>query len=116
MAYFVVRTSRFAEMIAWYKMVLNATPGFENESIAFLAYDDEPHRVAFINIPDLAEQPEGICGLHLVAFTYNSLSEFLDNHARLRNKGLLPLWPVNHGPTTSLLLRRSRRQLAQISS
>lgn len=102
LAHFVLRTSRFKELLDWYSLVLNATPAFASDSIAFLAYDDEHHRVAFINIPNLGEQPNGICGLHHVAFTYASLKDLLRNYVRLRDLGIEPVWPVNHGPTTSL--------------
>ena len=101
-AHVVLRTSKFRELLAWYKLVLNATPAFENDHIAFLAYDDEHHRVALINVPNLAPQPDGIAGVHHVAFTYNSLTELLDNYVRLKELGVEPVWPVNHGPTTSL--------------
>lgn len=102
LAHVVFRTSRFAEMIGWYKQVLNATPAFESDSIAFLAYDDEHHRIAFINVPGLTEQPAGQAGVHHVAFTYENLETLLDNHERLKAMGVEPIWPVNHGPTTSL--------------
>ena len=102
LAHFVLRTSKYQELLAWYKLVLNATAAFENESIAFLAYDDEHHRVALINVPGLAPQPDGISGLHHIAFTYANLTELLDNYVRLRDLGIMPLWPINHGPTTSL--------------
>ena len=102
LAHIVLRTSRFQEMLAWYKLVLNATPAFESDTIAFLCYDDEHHRVAFINVPNLAPQPDGVAGVHHVAFTYASLRDLLGNYARLRDLGIKPAWPVNHGPTTSL--------------
>ncbi len=102
LAHVVLRTSRFAEMLAWYKLVLNATPAFESSEIAFLAYDDEHHRIAFINVPGLGEQPHGVAGVHHVAFTYDNLDLLLENYARLRDLGIAPAWPVNHGPTTSL--------------
>ena len=102
LAHVVLRTSRIAELVAWYKLVLNATPAFESDHIAFLAYDDEHHRIAFVNLPGLAPQPDGIVGVHHIAFTYASLRDLLDNYARLRDLGILPAWPVNHGPTTSL--------------
>ena len=89
-------------MVAWYKQVLNAQPAFESDSIAFLAYDDEHHRIAFINVPNLTEQPAGQAGVHHVAFTYDSLDTLLANHERLKEVGVEPIWPVNHGPTTSL--------------
>ena len=102
LAHVVFRTSRFAEMVAWYKRVLNATPAFESDSIAFLAYDDEHHRIAFIAVPGLTEQPAGQAGVHHVAFTYENLETLLENYERLKEMGVEPIWPVNHGPTTSL--------------
>ena len=102
LAHVVLRTSRFQEMIAWYKLALNATPAFESEEIAFLAYDDEHHRIAFINVPNLAEQQPGVAGVHHIAFTYDCLNTLLNNFDRLREHGIDPRWPVNHGPTTSL--------------
>ena len=102
LAHIVYRTSRFDQMIAWYKTALNATAAFANDEIAFLAYDDEHHRVAFIRVPGLGEQPAGIAGLHHVAFTFDSLDTLLGNYQRLREVGIEPAWPVNHGPTTSL--------------
>ncbi len=102
LAHVVFRTSRLREMLEWYRVALNAKPAFESDTIAFLAYDDEHHRVAFIQVPSLAEQPAGQAGLHHVAFTYDSLDTLLKNHDRLRAHGIEPIWPVNHGPTTSL--------------
>ena len=89
-------------MIAWYKLVLNASIAFENDEIAFLAYDDEHHRIAFVNIPGLAPQPAGQVGMHHLAFTYLSLDDLLGNYEKLRDQGIKPLWCVNHGPTTSM--------------
>ena len=59
LAHVVLRTSRFEELLDWYKTVLNATAAFESPTIALLAYDDEHHRIALIKIPDLAPQPQG---------------------------------------------------------
>ena len=102
LAHVVLRTTRFKEMVAWYKQVLNAHAAFESEHIAFLAYDDEHHRVALIHIPDLAPPPKGVHGVHHFAFTYDTMSDLLTNYATLRDKGIVPVWGVNHGPTTSL--------------
>ncbi|WP_374413751.1 VOC family protein [Novosphingobium colocasiae] len=102
LAHFVLRTSRFQEMIDWYKAVLGAEPAFQNEILAFLSYDEEHHRVAFLHMPDLKPQPEGIVGVHHVAFTYDSLSDLLATYKRLRDLGIKPIFPINHGPTTSM--------------
>lgn len=102
LAHLVLRTSQMPKMLEWYKFALNAEIAFANDEIAFISYDDEHHRVAFVNIPGLAVQPAGMVGLHHVAFTYNSLDELLGNYERLRDRGVKPVWCVNHGPTTSM--------------
>lgn len=101
-AHFVVRTSRFQEVIDWYKAVLGAEPAFQNEILAFLSYDEEHHRVAVLNMPDLKPQPDGVSGVHHVAFTYDSLSDLMATYKRLRDLGIKPIFPINHGPTTSM--------------
>jgi catechol 2,3-dioxygenase-like lactoylglutathione lyase family enzyme len=102
LAHFVLRTSRYAEILDWYKTVLNAKPAFESEALAFLSYDDEHHRVAILNIPTLQEQPAGAAGVHHVAFTFETLKTLLENYDRLRTLGIKPAYVINHGPTTSL--------------
>jgi catechol 2,3-dioxygenase-like lactoylglutathione lyase family enzyme len=102
LAHFVLRTSRYQELIRWYKTVFGAHAVFENEILAFLTYDDEHHRIAILSIPALAEQPTGICGVHHIAFTYASLRDLMSNYERLRDVGIKPVYVINHGPTTSL--------------
>jgi catechol 2,3-dioxygenase-like lactoylglutathione lyase family enzyme len=102
LAHFVLRTSRYAEMVNWYKSVFNAKGSFESEQLSFLSYDDEHHRFAILNIPDLADQPDGIAGVHHIAFTYDSLTTLLENFERLKAMNIDPAFVINHGPTTSL--------------
>lgn len=102
LAHVVFRTSNYKQLVGWYKLVLNATPAFENEGIAFLAYDDEHHRIALINTPGLQPQRPGVAGVHHVAFTFETLGGLLQNYERLRGEGVEPVWCVNHGPTTSM--------------
>lgn len=102
LAHFVIRTSRFEELVAWYMTVLGAKPAFKNDILAFLSYDEEHHRVAVLNVPGLAPQPEGVVGVHHNAFTYASLSDLLQTYERLRDVGIKPVFPINHGPTTSM--------------
>jgi catechol-2,3-dioxygenase len=89
-------------MMAWYKLVLNGKPVYETPNISFLGYDEEHHRIAFINVPGLQPLPVGIVGVHHVAFTFASLRDLLSNFAHLKQCGVEPAWSVNHGPTTSL--------------
>jgi len=102
LAHIVFRSPRFAEMVDWYKLVFCAEPAFENEFLAFLSYDDEHHRIAVVNAPMVADAPEGVSGVHHIAFTYNSLSDLLQTYQRLKTQGIMPIVGVNHGPTTSI--------------
>ena len=102
LAHFVIRTSRFEELVDWYMTVLGAVPAFKNDILAFLSYDEEHHRVAILNVPDLKPQPEGVVGVHHNAFTYATLADLLATYERLRDKGIKPVFPINHGPTTSI--------------
>jgi catechol-2,3-dioxygenase len=102
LAHVVLRSSRFAELVQWYNLVLNAKVAFANDFLAFLSYDDEHHRIAVVNVPNLAEQAAGVAGLHHIAFTYLTLADLLGTYVRLRDQGVMPVFVINHGPTTSL--------------
>ena len=106
LAHVVFRTERLGDMVDWWTTVLGATVVFSNPFIAFLTYDDEHHRIAIARVPGLApkaEQPT--IGLEHVAFTYRTLGDLLATYERLRSKGIVPYWCINHGPTTSLYYR-----------
>jgi catechol-2,3-dioxygenase len=102
LAHFVLRTSRYREIVKWYKTVFAARGVFESEMLSFLTYDDEHHRFAILNVPNLADQKEGVCGVHHIAFTYRSLQELMSTYERLRDLEIKPVYVINHGPTTSL--------------
>jgi catechol-2,3-dioxygenase len=101
LSHIVLQTNRRPQMVAWYCTVLGAEVLHENPQICFISYDDEHHRVAFIDPGPLADQP----GLHHVAFTYADLGEFVENYLRLKALGIAPRRCVNHGITTSMYYR-----------
>src|SRR5678816_1509700 len=86
LAHIVFQTNRIEELRDWYCAVLGGQVIYENPNLSFVTYDDEHHRVAFVNFGPLAprdthtelmikrtEQP----GLHHVAFTFGSMGELL---------------------------------------
>jgi catechol 2,3-dioxygenase-like lactoylglutathione lyase family enzyme len=101
LAHVVFRTSRYAEMLQFYKTLFGSREVFANGGLAFLTYDDEHHRFAFLKVPGLAPQARGVAGVHHIAFTYDSLRDLIDNYEHARSKGIEPVWCTNHGPTTS---------------
>jgi catechol-2,3-dioxygenase len=103
----VYRTRRFQEMIRWYENVFDAKVQYQSPVLAFMTYDDEHHRFAFINLeilqPDGTEYDrQGSVGVDHVAYTYRSLTELFDNYVQLKEQGILPYWCIHHGITVSM--------------
>lgn len=105
LAHFVIRAKQFAKVLAWYRTVFLARTVYENPVIAFLTYDDEHHRFAFLNTEHLPKPDQMYTGFDHVAFTYGSLPDLLSNYERLKGEGIVPFWCINHGPTTSMYYR-----------
>jgi catechol-2,3-dioxygenase len=107
LAHVVYRTRRFEQMIAWYREVFHARVQHRNPAVAFLTYDDEHHRLAFVDLavvrPDVEDSDKhGLVGVEHVAYTRSSLEDLFDNYARLESIGILPYWCIHHGLTISL--------------
>lgn len=101
----VLRTTRLKEMVSWYKTVLNVKVLYQNDFIAFSTYDDEHHRIAFVQVPGLVEKPKGSAGLDHLAFFYSTFGEWIETYERLKAAGITPRVPIHHGLTMSLYYR-----------
>ncbi len=101
LAHFVVRTSRYAEVIRWYQTVLEAEVMVGTPGATFLTYDDEHHRIAVLNMPGLVDKNPAAAGVDHCAFTYDSIEDLFITYERLRTLGIVPFWTVNHGATLS---------------
>lgn len=102
LAHLVYKSRDKRRMLAWYEDVLQARVVFENEFIGFLSYDEEHHRIAVIELPELEGPAPRAVGLHHAAFTYKSLGNLLETYVRLKRGAVLPSHAINHGPTTSI--------------
>lgn len=102
LAHIVFRTSQMKTMIDWYNTVLSAHVVFEGPSIAFLTYDKEHHRIAFIGGDSFlpAKQAPQV-GFYHCAFAFNRLVDLLDTGDRLEIAGIKPWRVINHGPIIS---------------
>ena len=56
-AHVVYNTHRYEEMIQWYLDVFEARIAHKGEKLAFLTYDDERHRFAFLNLGPIPDPP-----------------------------------------------------------
>jgi len=112
LAHVVFQTNRLPAMRDWYCTVLGGHVIYENPHLSFVTYDDEHHRVAFVDFGPLAPRnlegaelrfrPTDQPGLHHVAFTFGSMGELVGTYGRLAAQGIRPFFCVNHGPTTSM--------------
>lgn len=103
----VYRTRRFEEMLRWYQTVFQAEIVYQNPALAFLTYDEEHHRFAFVNMSDF--QPggaetdkQGAIGVDHVGYGYASVSNLLENYGRLQDSGIRPYWCIHHGLTVAM--------------
>jgi catechol-2,3-dioxygenase len=104
-AHMVLRTSRFDEMIAWYRTVLELEVVLANPMVTFLSYDEEHHRIAIANIPGLKDKDPQSAGVEHVAYTFDTLDELFTTYERLKADGIEPFWCINHGITLSMYYR-----------
>ncbi|RFU24783.1 hypothetical protein B7463_g11556, partial [Scytalidium lignicola] len=102
LAHIVLRTNKFKEMAAYYKTFLGASISHENEMLSFLTFDEEHHHVAIARIPNTTNRTPNTCGLEHFAFTYRSLTDLALAYRQRKARGILPVWCINHGPTTSI--------------
>ena len=99
------KTARLLEMREFYRIFLGVHPVLELEGIAgFYTFDLAHHRLVLFHDPTCTEQVSTCAGMHHVAFLY-SLDDLMRVYQRLKRKGLLPYWAMNHGPNTSFYYR-----------
>lgn len=101
-AHAVLQTNQLSRMLAWYRTVLEADIQFANEWIAFITYDEEHHRLAFVARPGTIDKVPNAAGLAHLAYAYADLDELVATYERLKAAGIVPVRTINHGPTTSM--------------
>ncbi len=109
-AHVVYKTYRFEEMIEWYVDVFDAKIQNRSDELAFLSYDEEHHRFAFLNLgplpPDHEDKETTLTssseGVHHVSYTWATLDELLDQYVEMKGSGILPTYCLRHGLTLSM--------------
>ena len=98
------KTTRLQEMIDWYGVVVGMKPNFQDGAGAWMSNDNANHRIALLALPGLIDDPEKRrrTGMHHSAFEYPSFEALIGTYARLRYRGILPAFALDHGLTTSI--------------
>ena len=108
-AHVVFNTHRYDMMIDWYAEVFEARVQHRDSRLAFLTYDDEHHRFAFVNLgpaKEGAEERSAMApGLNHLGYTWRNIEELMDTYTRLKSRGVMPARPIRHGLTLSLYYR-----------
>jgi catechol-2,3-dioxygenase len=76
LAHIVLRTADKTAMTKFYVDFLGGTVVHENEVLSFITYDDEHHRIALLQIPNLKLKDRGTCGLEVWSGQSHNLSNF----------------------------------------
>ncbi len=120
MSHVVLHTRDVPRMVDWWSKVLNARSmyddfpaaqddrGIARVSVDFITFDEEHHRLAFMNIdgltgggPTPGPSDTTPSSLHHIAFTYRSLGDLVQNWKYLQSVGIEPIYTLHHGPTIS---------------
>ena len=105
LSHVVLRTARLKPARDWYLATLNGQVQYEDESVCFLTYDTEHHRIGIVQMPGVTDGANTGAGLEHISFAYGDLGQLLANYRRLKTLGVEPYWTINHGPTISLYYR-----------
>ncbi|MBL8178247.1 MAG: VOC family protein [Bryobacterales bacterium] len=106
-AHVVYRTRRFDQMVRWYETVFQAQVQYRSPALAFLTFDEEHHRFAFVNMavfqPNGSEEDrQGAIGVDHLGYSYPTLRDLLENYLEWKAQGIEPYWCIHHGITASL--------------
>ncbi|CAN3131182.1 VOC family protein [Mycobacterium sp. smrl_JER01] len=111
----VFQTGQPAEMRDWYCKVLDGHVVYQDNSLCFITFDDEHHRVALLT-PDVAmvrKLPNTACAHH-TAYTFENIDDLLDRYIMLRDQGVLPAVCIAHGVTTSMYYKDPDGNFAEL--
>ncbi len=99
-----IKTSQLQEMVDWYAAVVGLQVNFQDANNAWMSNDAANHRVAFLSVPGLGEDPEKTnhTGMHHSAFEYDSFGDLIASYRRMKALGIVPAFSLDHGLTISL--------------
>ncbi len=97
------KTTRLQEMIDWYQAVVGCIPNFTDAVASWTTNDTANHRIAFLAIPGIEEDPDKIkhANMHHTAFEFGTHEALFDNYERLAAVDILPVCCLDHGLTMS---------------
>jgi catechol-2,3-dioxygenase len=114
LAHIVLQTGQLPVLRDWYLKVLDAHVVFENDMLSFMTFDEEHHRLAIAQLPQPTPRTSTTVGLAHSAYTFGSLESLLTKYEDLKEEGILPRVPVQHGCTTSIYYRDPDENMVEL--
>ncbi|KAE8366464.1 Glyoxalase/Bleomycin resistance protein/Dihydroxybiphenyl dioxygenase [Aspergillus caelatus] len=102
LAHVVLRTPNVRVMENFFVTFLGGRVAHRNDVLSFITYDEEHHRIALLELPAKGPRVRSSYGLEHIAFSYATLSDLMLSYRQRKDRGISPIWCVNHGPTTSI--------------
>lgn len=113
-------TGNLERSLQWYRTVLGMRPVHQSDTptgapangphprAAFVSNDEMSHRIAIIELPDVEQDAQAAQKsraryprLQHIAFEYQTLDDLLGTYVRLREQGIVPVYPVDEGAQTA---------------
>ncbi len=113
-----IKTTRIDEMIAWYGVVIGAQVQFRDAGAAWTTNDAANHRVAFLTVPRLSDDPDKTAhnGVHHFAFEYETFDDLMSSFDRMRKANIEPAFCLDHGLTISLYYKDPEGNYIELQS
>jgi len=113
-----LKTSHLDKMIEWYEFVVGPKVQFRDAHAVWMTNDDANHRVAFLAVPGLDDDPEKTRhnGMHHSAFEYESFDDLMSSYDRMRKGGVEPAFCLDHGLTISLYYKDPEGNFVELQS
>ena len=113
-----IKTSHLADMVAWYAKVLGTQVTYQDANNAWTTNDAANHRVAFLMVPGLAEDPDKTrhTGMHHSAYEYDSFDDLITSFERTKAQGIMPAFCLDHGLTISIYYKDPEGNFVELQS
>jgi catechol-2,3-dioxygenase len=100
-------------MVDFYTTFLGGRIAYGNPHLSFITYDEEHHRIGIVKIPGTGPKDIKSSGMEHVSFAFSTMKDLFLAYQQRKERGIVPIWGVNHGPTTSIYYRDPDRNMIE---
>ena len=126
------KTTNYEAMVSFYKNLFGCEPLYQSNMITFLAFDDEHHRIAIANTSGVLKNLNfiqktimklkiffnrklpSIEGLDHISYRINPIENWFDFYFGAKERGLEPLWTINHGWISGIYYKDPDNNLVEV--